>query len=330
MSEIHWGLPVIGYLFLAGTGAGAMTVSASVLLRGGGGFFGGHYFKIARYGALIAPLPLIIGTALILLELGSFQVGIRDFDFAMMFRWINLFNTINMSPMSIGSWILMFGIVLSLIYAWTYLLPEAKANDSMSRIRTVLAWIGVPVGIGVALYTGILLGAMPARPFWNSQILGLLFTLSALSTGVAGILLLYAIDRKEEGDDKNTEYFKSTHDSGYILSASDALLIGSELLVIFLFIMFAHLTVGDPAHAIEVILPGGSLSSLFWIGVVLFGLAVPGLVELHHILPRLLHHKPYLVKRWVEISIAILVLLGAFLLRYVIVIAGQVTGPVGM
>ena len=39
--ELLWGLPVIGYLFLAGVGAGALTVSASVLLRGGGGGFGG-------------------------------------------------------------------------------------------------------------------------------------------------------------------------------------------------------------------------------------------------------------------------------------------------
>jgi formate-dependent nitrite reductase membrane component NrfD len=34
--ELVWGIPVIGYLFLAGVGAGAVTVSASVLLRGGG------------------------------------------------------------------------------------------------------------------------------------------------------------------------------------------------------------------------------------------------------------------------------------------------------
>ena len=34
MYDTLWGLPVISYLFLAGVGAGALTVSASVLLRG--------------------------------------------------------------------------------------------------------------------------------------------------------------------------------------------------------------------------------------------------------------------------------------------------------
>ena len=324
MGELHWGIPVIGYLFLAGMGAGAMAVSGSVLLRGGGGFFAGEHFRIARYGALLAPPLLMVGTGMIVFDLGTFQVGIRDFDIAKLIKWINLFRTINLSPMSIGSWVLGVGILLSIGYGWTFLSPKAREEDHNQRLRTALAWAGVPVGIAVAVYTGVLLGAMPSRPFWNSQILGLLFLLSGLSTAVAGILFLFAIDRKEENN------VGGRHDAGYILAASDAMLIGFELLVIFLFIMFAHLTVGDPAQAIAVIFPGGSLFVLFWIGVVLFGLIVPCLVELHHVLPRLLLQKPYLVKRSVEISIGVLVLLGGFLLRYVIVAAGQVTGPVGI
>ena len=92
--ELVWGMPVILYLFLAGLGAGIVTVSASVLLRGGGGGFGGRHFAIARYGALIGPVPVIIGTSLIVFELGR------------PFRALNLFKVINLSPMSIGSWLL--------------------------------------------------------------------------------------------------------------------------------------------------------------------------------------------------------------------------------
>jgi formate-dependent nitrite reductase membrane component NrfD len=71
---IFWGLPVILYLFLAGMGAGATTVSASMLLRGGGGARGEHH-EIARYGAILGPWPVMIGTALIILELGSIEVA---------------------------------------------------------------------------------------------------------------------------------------------------------------------------------------------------------------------------------------------------------------
>ena len=75
-----WGMPVVLYLFLAGLGAGACTVSASAYLRGGGGRRG-HHFEVARYGAFLAPIPVIVGCWLLIFELGSFEVG-------NWFRWV--------------------------------------------------------------------------------------------------------------------------------------------------------------------------------------------------------------------------------------------------
>jgi len=314
--HLHWGFPVIGYLFLAGLGAGAYTVSGSMLLRGGGGVSGQH-FKLARYGALLAPLPVIIGTALIILELGSFQTGHY-------FKFLNLFLIINLSPMSIGTWLLALFIIASLIYAYTFWQSDAKPGDDMDSLRRGLAWVGVPLGIGVAVYTGVLLGAMPARPFWNSPILALLFLVSSLSTGVAGILLLRAIFA-------GANFSEPDHSQGsYLLAASDTILIGFELLVIFLFIMFAHLTVGNVKDAVSVILVGGSLATYFWFGVVVLGLLVPVLVELKYVIPKLLFQREFSAPRGIEIFVPVIVLMGGFLLRYVVVVAGQITGPVGI
>jgi len=321
--HIHWGLPVVGYLFLAGLGAGAYTVSASVLLRGGGGGFSHQYFKLARYGALLAPLPVIVGTGLLVLELGSFATGHY-------FRFINLFLTVNLSPMSIGSWLLGLFIVASIAYAYTFWAGDSKPGDKFDTLRRRLAWIGVPLGIGVAVYTGVLLGAMPARPFWNSPILALLFLVSALSTGVAGILLMNAIF--SEGEDVKPEHKEKEYvpESGYLLAASDTILIGFELLAVFLFIMFAHLTVGNVKDAVSVILVGGSLATLFWFGFVCLGLLLPVLVELKYVIPKLLYHREYAAPRGVELLVPVAVLFGGFMLRYVVVIAGQITGPVGI
>lgn len=333
MHEIHWGLPVIGYLFLAGVGAGAYTVSASVLLRGGGGGFRGDHFNIAKYGALLAPIPLIAGTALIILELGTFQAAIAQGDIGLFFRWIYLFLTINMSPMSIGSWVLAICITASIVYAYTFLGKNSAPDDDKSGLRNALAWIGVPLGISVAVYTGILLGAMPARPFWNSPVLALLFLISALSTGVAGILLLRALLDKshmlpagEAGDGTGERVSRAT----YLLTTSDVVLIGFEIMAIFLFLMFANLTVGSPAQAVSVILPGGSLAGMFWVGVVLVGLLIPVLIELRYVVPTLLDHKPYAMPRGIEMAVCAVVLVGGFMLRYVVVMAGQITGPMGI
>jgi formate-dependent nitrite reductase membrane component NrfD len=189
--------------------------------------------------------------------------------------------------------------------------------------------LSIPLGIGVAVYTGVLLGAMPSRPFWNSPVLALLFLLSSLSTGVALILLARAIltPRAEKSGTADTPQY---HASGYILTASDLLLLGIELVIVFLFIMFAYLAVGDVRHAIEVILAGGNLATLFWLGFVGVGLLAPAAVELYYIVPRLLFHREFAPPRGVEIAVSAVVLVGGFMLRYVVVIAGQITGPVGV
>jgi formate-dependent nitrite reductase membrane component NrfD len=314
--ELAWELPVILYLFLAGLGAGTVTVSASVLLRGGGGGFGGRHFAIARYGALIGPLPVLVGTFFIVFELGR------------PFRALNLFKLVNLSPMSIGSWLLGLFIVVSLLYALLFLPWPTSISERLQPWRKALSWVCVPLGIGVAVYTGVLLGAMAARPFWNSPILALLFLVSALSTGIATIILAQTLLYKPPPDDPRAK--KLFHEGGYLLTASDVMLIGFELLVIFLFIMYAYLTVGNARYAIAVILPGGDLAAPFWLWVVLVGLLVPALVELFYVVPKLLYRRDYAAPRVVELAVPIAVLVGGFMLRYVVVVAGQVTGPVGL
>lgn len=317
MLELHWGLPVILYLFLGGMGAGAGAVSASIFLRSGGGDLAGSNFRFARWGAMFAPIAVIAGTGMIVFELGSFETG-------HWFIWINLFKTINLSPMSIGSWALALFILVSLVFAYTFLPQDAHPGDHRHSLRKMLAWAMVPLGIGVALYTGILLGAMPSRPFWNSPVLALLFLVSGLSTGVAAIILLRALFGHEHKI--NPDNFE--HNT-YLLSSSDMLLIGFEVLVVFLFVMYAHLTIGGVAEAVSVI-TGGSLTNMFWFGFVVLGLLLPGAIELKYVIPRLLYQKEFIMPRSMEILVCLLVLAGGFLLRYVVVIAGQITGPAGI
>lgn len=318
-AELTWGMPVVLYLFLAGLGAGAGTVSASILLRGGSGGFGGDHFRLARIGALMSPIPVLVGTAFIVLELGQPS------------RAFNLFKVINLSPMNIGSWLLLVFIWTSIFYALAFLpsfLPKLKRlSDQLTPARRGLAWINVPLGIGVAVYTGVLLGAMPSRPLWNSPILALLFLISALSTGVAAIILLRAIFHRKSADPEVEQRY---HQSTYLLTSTDVMFIGFELMVIFLFVMFAHLTIGNLKYAISIILPGGEMAATFWLWVVLIGLLLPGLVELAYVVPRLVYHRRYAAPTMIEVLVSLGVLTGGFMLRYVIVIAGQITGPMGL
>jgi formate-dependent nitrite reductase membrane component NrfD len=318
-TELLWGQPVIWYLFLAGVGAGALTVSASMFLRGGDDVRGMHV-ETARYGAFIAPLPVMIGCGLLILELGSFEVG-------NWFRWINLYKVMNLSPMSVGTWLLTAFIGFSLLYAYSFV-PNAPGlpNERRYPLRRMLCWLGIPLGIATAVYTGVLLGAMPARPFWNTPILAMLFLVSSLSTGIAVILLARAIHGKVEA---GAEAQRQHDYSGYLLTASDVMLIGFELLVIFLFIMYAHLTIGAVKESVTVLF-AGNLAMLFWLGVVVIGMLVPAAVELNYVIPKLLYQREFRAPRGVEIAMPAAILVGGFLLRYVVVVAGQITGPIGI
>jgi len=330
MQELHWGLPVIGYLFLAGVGAGAYTVSSSVLLRNGNGAINGDNYAIARYGALLAPIPLIVGTGMIIFELGTFQAAVATGDIGLFFKWIHLFLTINMSPMSIGSWVLSLCIIASVLYAYTFLAKEDTPGGDNKGLRRGLAWVGIPLGVAVAIYTGVMLGAMPSRPFWNSPVLALLFLVSSMSTGVAGILLVKALFGDRQPASTPEVNVTEDNQATYLLASSDVVLIGLEILTIVMFIMFAHLTVGNQVEAISIILPGGELSSMFWIGVVVVGLVLPVLIELRYVIPALRNHKPYMMPHGTEVLVCAVILIGGFMLRYVVVIAGQMTGPMGL
>jgi formate-dependent nitrite reductase membrane component NrfD len=313
MHEISWELPVIGYLFLAGVGAGAILVSAALTL--GAGNFGASRETIARYGAFIAPFPVIIGTVLIIWELGQ------------PFRALNLFHQINISPMSFGSWFIGLFSGLAVVYAMTFLpLPEPFKTPA-ERIKRICAWISLPLGIALAIYTAIMIGAMPARPFWNSPVISILFTLSALSGGVAAVMLALTLLNK---DDLNPEVTEDHHRGLHTLGSTDIGLLVGELLVIFFFLLFAQMSISNVKEAANVILPGGELAVPFWGLMVGVGILIPVILETAVKLPQLSNGQAVALKRIIEISAPIAVLIGGFTLRYVFVIAGQITGPIGI
>ena len=70
--------------------------------------------------------------------------------------------------------------------------------------REVPMWldcVGLVMGLCVAIYTGCLLGVCQGFPLWNSALLPILFLVSAVSTGMAAVLLVgvfYAPDEFNE------------------------------------------------------------------------------------------------------------------------------------
>ncbi|MEH6626153.1 MAG: NrfD/PsrC family molybdoenzyme membrane anchor subunit [Motiliproteus sp.] len=327
--HLMWSWPVYWYLFLAGTGAGAIAISAFIYLRGPGGNLAERYFDIAKYGAFIGPLPVIIGTGFLIFELGR---PFRAFNIMTSNFWFKAFNP---SPMNYGGWLLLLVGLVSVFYALSFVNWKAMIAGASGEVlekwsvalRKPLAGACAPLAIATAVYTAMLLGAMPSRPLWNTPVLWALFTISALSSGIAAIMLANRIAHRSNGDQTRERLF---HNSGYWLTLSDTILIMIELLVIALFFMFAYVTVQDASYAIKVILPSGQMGPLFWTWVVLIGLLMPLLLEAFFLLRVQYNGGHFRVPYVFEVALPLAILVGGFMLRYVIVVGGQLTGPIGL
>ena len=95
--HIMWSWPIIGYLFLAGTGAGATAVSTAVVLWESGERISPHNLLVARVGAFLGPPTVLVGTFLLIFELGR---PFRAFNIMFSNLWYRGFNP---SPMNWGA-----------------------------------------------------------------------------------------------------------------------------------------------------------------------------------------------------------------------------------
>ncbi len=308
-----WGVIDISYIYLGGLGVGAMFVSALLLL------LGRHdetHFSVARYGAILAPIAAIAGAILLPFEL--------EHPFRAWRVYLNFANGLG-SPMFYGAWLLILFIGTSFLYALTYLPKGASSADSLSRPRILLAYLGLLLGLALGLYYGILHASLTSRPLWNSPVLPLMFLVSAYMSGAAAVLLLFGILHRKN-DDQDLE--KHYQQRGRQLLKWILILAGIQAVLVFLYVLMAYaFGVGDKVFAMQILLPGGMFATGFWLWSVVVGLLVPAVLALTYGISRA---DKVAVPLWVAVVTPAAVLFGGYMLRYVIIIAGQITHPIGL
>jgi formate-dependent nitrite reductase membrane component NrfD len=181
---------------------------------------------------------------------------------------------------------------------WVERLPfGGETLDLSEKARRLVATLIIPLAVGLGIYTGVLLSAFSARPFWNTGLLGPLFLVSGLST--AGAIALLGARLKYEKQ---------------FLTRTDILLIGVELILIALLIINLGTGSSKQLEAMAMIM-GGEYTLPFWLLFVLPGLLIPLTLEIFEI--RNICHYPMIA--------ALFVLYGGFMLRYLTVELGQLS-----
>jgi len=316
MPTIEWGFLIVNYLFLGGLSAGLFFVSAlATYLQTDGQ---PAYPRIAKYGAMMAPWPVALGSFLLIFDLGNWY---RFYKLFVTFRW--------QSPMSIGSWLLLVFTGVCFLYFWAWLPADAREklfsyvpkrlailnrlDVDLSGWRRGLGMLGFPFSIGVGIYTGVLLGAVQARPFWNTNLVAQMFLFSAFSSGCAALILALSINRKDL-DFRQLKF----------LYTLDICFITLEFFIVLPYLIHGQLSVLAVQEALKLIL-GGPYTLVFWVFFMLLGLLVPLFIEIWEMAPAIfrkasVHHNKPLAS-----GAAILVLIGGYLLRYIFVYAGQIS-----
>jgi protein NrfD len=287
-----WGWEIPVYLFLGGWVAGMMIIVGYFLLRG-------------RHREETSVCSLLPGVSVIILSLGMLALFL-DLEHKL-YVW-RLYTTFQItSPMSWGAWILLL-VYPALAAVFILRPPEILQGiwagfDSLSarfgepRFVRVLAATLIVLGVGLGIYTGILLSALGARPFWGSAILGPLFLVSGLSSAAAFTHLVARHVEERE-----------------VLARSDNVFLVIELFVLGLFLV--GLLSSSQAHvAAARLVLGGSFTAAFWVLVVGVGIVIPLIIQVLAVSHRI-QHTPLG---------PILVMAGGLALRFVVVAVGQVS-----
>jgi formate-dependent nitrite reductase membrane component NrfD len=319
MILIHWNWIVAIYLFVAGVSAGAFIMSATAYFLGKE-----KYDKITVIGSYIAPFPVLLGIAAL----------IYDLERPHLF-W-KLFLTFQPnSVMSLGAWLLLFFSIFSMAHFYLWLpekydylkvIPAIKSNrflslyrgDNLTKIRGLVAGFGIPISIGVGIYTGVLLGALTARPFWNNPMLPMLFLISSMKTGSASICFVGCFIKGFQGMTR-----EQINTNKFMINSIDFTLMVFFIIAVFLFILGLYVSPRSSVAAVNLIM-GGEFTFLFWTLVVGVGILLPLALGVYELIPHyieqveLREHNP-----WISGVITTAVLIGGFAMRYVVIYAGQ-------
>ncbi len=273
-----WGGIIACYLFLAGLGGGAF-ITASLVKR-----MHPEATGVVRVGRVIAPIVVIVGLCLLMVDARGGLYNPLRFVFLLT------------NPGSVMTW----GVVILAVFVLAALIVLLMDLIGKNEAPAWLVWVGNVFGILTAAYTGVLLGVVNTFPLWNNALLPVLFIVSALSTGMAAVMLGGLITCPEQV-------------KGMVDLTKVHLVLPAIEIVLFFFLLFivAHVSTAGAASVAAMVSGGYALA--FWVGIMAVGLVIPLVIEI-----RALRSGD---NRGLAIAGDVGVLIGGYLVRYIIIVA---------
>jgi formate-dependent nitrite reductase membrane component NrfD len=280
----EWRWLIILYFFIGGLAGGCYFLASIMDLFGRA-----TDRRLARLGYLVAFPAVVICGALLTLDLNRperfWHMLIQSGTWRPMIKAY--------SPMSLGAWMLMvFGFfsLLSFLAAWKGEQSGFARCRPPGPLGTTIAILGGISGAFLAGYTGVLL-SVTNRPIWaDTNLLGLVFLVSAASTSAALLIMLGA---------------SSVPGSGIrALRRFDAWVLVLELVVL-----------------VALVLSLGKVATVWlssWGALLVVGVVIVGILA-----PLVLHWRSRASPVHSPVMAAVLVLIGGFILRIVMILSSE-------
>jgi formate-dependent nitrite reductase membrane component NrfD len=283
-----WRWKIAAYLFLAGTGAGAMIIGVI------GDFMG--YVIPAKIAVAFGVPVVVLSTLFLILDLGHPEKFFRA-------MWHPGTSWISRGFFILSALVISGGFIV-LLWIW----PFGRVLSTHQELRMTLELMALLFAVATCIYTGILIGIVVSRPFWNNPLLPILFLISAVSTGIGGLFFIMPIVGSvlAIGGTETTAFL--VH-----LESADMVLVAIEVIAIYLYLT---LVLDRAPEAVNLLLKG-KLSVLFWGGFLGAGLLVPALIE---VFARVRHEDGS--QSVTPLVAGVLLLVGGFLMRLLILAAG--------
>jgi len=304
--NLTWGWLIASALFFGGMGGGAFITAAVA------SYLTGDRFKeILKFGAYI-------GTVSALLCVLSFASDTPTPE-----RSPFLYSNPN-SMITFGTTVLTTIIPLGILYV-TFLPPDSLPWlrlffpwSRSNKARNIVEILLFLAGVSLISYTGIVLGAVAAKPFWSTPMLTALFFASGTSTAVMAIGFFAAFLYPQVTLESSKKMLVETL---HRIDVADGYLVLIEILAITLYLL--EMIYGPPAAANSAaLLISGPLRFLFWGGFVFIGLAIPLLLL---ILLAWRGRARTFIRFYPGLMMvaSVCVLAGGFIMRYLVLAAGQ-------
>ena len=215
--HVSWGLYISNFTFLVGLAAAAMMLVLPAYI-----LHDVDFSRAVLMAEAVAVAALVMCLAFVVVDIGNPLGGWHLIPGLGFLNW----------PRSLLAWdVLVLNGYLLLNLAIPFYILYSRFSGRQPNKKRYLPWMYVAVmwAVSIHLVTAFLLAGLPARPFWNTALLGPRFLASAFTAGPAFVILLLGLIRRETRYEISEGAFSKLALITTVAAQINLVMLGSEL-----------------------------------------------------------------------------------------------------